>query len=145
VAKGIVRSYYRPLSRPIVLKKSNSWLISANAATLALALYGCCFINAPSLIASYNVEHCREVAGTGASLDVYYLWSLGPHALPALELHRERFPTYWVGMNKRQADVREAFTHSKNWRTWSFRAWCLKRYFANNPATAPLSLDGGQG
>ncbi len=142
---GLVAAGLLLILLQIVLKKSNSWLISANAATLALALYGCCFINAPSLIASYNVEHCREVAGTGASLDVYYLWSLGPHTLPALELHRERFPTYWVGMNKRQADVREAFTHSKNWRTWSFRAWCLKRYFANNPATAPLSLDGGQG
>jgi len=49
----------------ILLRKPNSWLVAANAATLALVLYGCCFINAPWVVASYNVEHCREVGGTG--------------------------------------------------------------------------------
>ena len=76
----------------IVLKKPNSWLVSANAATLALVLYGCCFINAPWLVASYNVEHCREVGGTGPNLDLQYLASLGPQALPALEPHLKADP-----------------------------------------------------
>jgi hypothetical protein len=61
----------------IVRRKSNSWLVSANAAMLAIVLYGCCFINAPRLIASYNLEHCREAGGTGPKLDVKYLASLG--------------------------------------------------------------------
>ena len=54
----------------ITLRKPGSWLISANAATLALVLYGCCFINAPRLVASYNIEHSREVGGSGPNLDL---------------------------------------------------------------------------
>jgi hypothetical protein len=61
----------------MILKKPNSWLVAANAATLALVLYGCCFINAPQLIASYNVEHSREAGGPGPNLDLRYLASLG--------------------------------------------------------------------
>src|SRR3984893_6922425 len=38
----------------IMLKRPNSWLVTANAATLALVLYGCCFLNAPWVVASYN-------------------------------------------------------------------------------------------
>ena len=51
----------------ITLRKPISWLITANAVTLALVLYGCCFINAPRIIAAYNVAHCREAQGTGPS------------------------------------------------------------------------------
>ena len=54
----------------IKLRKPNSWLISANAVSLALVLYGCCFINAPRLIAAYNVEHSREIGGSGPRLDL---------------------------------------------------------------------------
>ena len=69
----------------IMLRKPISWLVTANAATLALALYGCCFINAPRIIAAYNLAHSREAGGTGPWLDMSYLRSLGPQALPALE------------------------------------------------------------
>src|SRR6266481_3593109 len=69
----------------MILKKPNSWLVAANAATLAQVLYGCCFINAPRVVASYNVEHCREAGGTGLNLDLKYLFSLGPQILPVVE------------------------------------------------------------
>jgi hypothetical protein len=71
----------------IELRKPNSWLIVANAISLAVVLYGCCFINAPRLVASYNVEHCREAGGTGPNLDLPYLASLGPQAPPSVEAH----------------------------------------------------------
>jgi hypothetical protein len=58
----------------IIQRKPNSWLVAANAATLALVLYGCCFLNAPWLVASYNIEHSRELGGTGPSLDLKYAW-----------------------------------------------------------------------
>ena len=70
---------------PDQTEKPNSWLITANAISLALVLYGCCFINAPRLVASYNVEHSRENGGTGPTLDLQYLASLGPQALPPIE------------------------------------------------------------
>ena len=72
----------------IMRKKSNSWLLSANAISLALVLYACCFLNAPWLIASYNVEHSRELGGTGPSLDMKYLESLdSAQTLPPIEAH----------------------------------------------------------
>ena len=44
----------------MILRKPNSWLVAANAATLALVLYGCCFINAPRLVASSGSGSGRE-------------------------------------------------------------------------------------
>lgn len=128
----------------IELKKSNSWLLSANAISLALALYACCFINAPWLVASYNVEHSREAGGTGPNLDLKYLASLGPQALPAVEAHVESVP----GLGSIARDYRhdsQTRTDQGNWRTWGFRTWRLQRYLANNPDTSPNPRDNGKG
>ncbi len=130
----------------ILRRKSSAWLLTANAISLALVLYGCCFINAPRLIASYNVEHSREVTGRGQNLDLNYLRCLGTQALPAVERHREKFPAFWMTSScPCRGNTREAFVTSKNWRDWSFRAWRLKQYFANNPMNAPSPTVGGQG
>jgi hypothetical protein len=130
----------------ILLTKPNSWLVTANAATLALVLYGCCFINAPWLVASYNVEHCREVGGTGPNLDFQYLASLGAQALPALEPHIKEVPALWpIAMGFRFPQVRGSYARSENWRAWGFRTWRLQRYLANNPNIPPDLSSGGRG
>jgi hypothetical protein len=130
----------------ILLTKPNSWLVTANAATLALVLYGCCFINAPWLVASYNVEHCREVGGTGPNLDLQYLASLGAQALPALEPHIKEVPALWpIAMGFRFPRVRDSYARSENWRAWGFRTWRLQRYLANNPAISPDLSSSGRG
>jgi hypothetical protein len=123
----------------IKLNKSNSWLLSANAIALALALYACCFINAPWLVASYNVEHCREVAGTGPDLDIDYLISLdSPQVLPPIEARMSKFPQIQSGniqccsLARRIVKYRD-FPRPENWRAWGFRTWRLERYFANTP------------
>jgi Domain of unknown function (DUF4173) len=121
----------------IVLQKPNSWLISANAVSLALVLYACCFINAPRLVASYNVEHSREIGGAGPNLDLNYLASLGPQAEPALWPHVKEMPALQSVIY--QCRYRNNAFHSGNWREWSFRAWRLQRYLANNPGT-PFNL-----
>ena len=130
-------------------RRSGAWLLTANAISLALVLYGCCFINAPWLIAIYNVEHSREVTGTGQTLDWRYVRCLGPQALPAVERHQERFHGFGVANQcSCVGNTRESFVSSmlsKNWRDWSFRAWRLKQYFANNPMNAPSPTVGGQG
>jgi hypothetical protein len=116
----------------IALRKSNSWLLSANAVLLALVLYGCCFINAPWLVAYYNVEHCREVTGTGPKLDLQYLTSLGLETLPPIEARVMEFPGVFVySLGLRLNRDQDYFSHSGHWRAWSFRAWRLQRYFAN--------------
>jgi hypothetical protein len=130
----------------ILLTKPNSWLVAANAATLALVLYGCCFINAPWLVASYNVEHCREVGGTGPNLDLQYLASLGAQALPALEPHIKEVPALWpIAMGFRFPQVRDSYARSENWRAWGFRTWRLQRYLANNPNIPPDLSSSGRG
>ena len=130
----------------IILRKPNSWLLSANAATLALVLYGCCFINAPQLIASYNIEHSRELDGTGPYLDRHYLAGLGPLAIPAIESHIKEIPSLKpIALDLRKCWDQALARHPATWRTWSFRAWRLQRYLANNPNVPPIPPDGGQG
>jgi uncharacterized protein DUF4153 len=122
----------------ITLKKPNSWLVTANAATLALVLYGCCFLNAPWVVASYNVDHCREAGGTGPNLDLKYLFSLGPQVLPALEPRLQQIPAlqpYVEGFRFEQ-DISALRMRPGNWRAWGFRAWRLERYLSNNPYTS---------
>ena len=132
----------------IMWRKPVSWLVGANAATLALVLYGCCFINAPRIIAAYNVAHSREAAGAGPSLDVNYLRSLGPQALPALEPRLPQIPA----LQSTVADLRSgrdvcpnAQRRLENWRAWGFRTWRLQRYLANNPSSPPVPVDSGKG
>jgi hypothetical protein len=122
----------------IMLRKPNSWLIAANAATLALVLYGCCFINAPQVVASYNVEHCREIGGDGPNLDLKYLLSLGPQVLPILEPRLQHVPALQPYVAGFRQSMDAARMGPANWRAWSFRAWRLGRYLANNPDT-PLN------
>lgn len=128
----------------IELRKPNSWLIAANAATLALVLFACCFINAPRVVASYNLAHCREITGTGPWIDSTYLRSLGPQMLPAIEPYVQRVPA----LASTVADYRYIFDRNRpaNWRSWTFRTWRLDRYLANNPAISPNSSnDSGKG
>jgi hypothetical protein len=128
----------------IKLNKSNSWLLSANAIALALTLYACCFINAPWLVASYNVQHCREIDGTGPKLDLQYLESLGPQAEPALRPYFEKMPPLELTIHqRRQVDL--GWWRPKNWRAWNFRAWRLQRYLANNPSTSPSPENDNKG
>jgi Ca2+/Na+ antiporter len=129
----------------ILLRKPNSWLVAANAATLALVLYGCCFINAPWVVASYNVEHCREVGGTGPNLDLKYIATLGPQALAVLEAHRKQIPALLIAMDLWFPRARDSFARSENWRAWGFRTWRLQQYLANNPDTASNFSDSGRG
>jgi Domain of unknown function (DUF4173) len=119
----------------IIQRKPNSWLVSANAATLALVLYACCFINAPRIVAAYNVEHCREAGGAGLNLDLGYLSSLGQQVLPVIEPHVRQIPALQpivAGLRSDQQTV-ENRRRSENWRAWDFRTWRLKQYLANNP------------
>jgi hypothetical protein len=128
----------------IALRKPNSWLIAANAISLATVLYGCCFINTPRLIASYNVEHSQEISGSGPRLDLQYLASLGPQAEPALRPHLADMPALQSVITLCRA--RDNYLHSHgNWRGWSLRTWRLERYLANNPDTPPNPLAGNRG
>jgi hypothetical protein len=130
----------------IIMRQPVSWLVTANAATLALVLYACCFINAPQLIASYNVEHSREAGGPGPKLDLRYLASLESQALPVLEAHMKEIPALWpIALDFRICQDRDRFLRLENWRAWGFRTWRLQQYLANNPDTPSNFSDSGRG
>ncbi|MDP1882291.1 MAG: DUF4173 domain-containing protein, partial [Bradyrhizobium sp.] len=132
----------------IIRGKPLSWLVAANAASLALVLYGCCFINAPRLVAAYNVSHSREAGGTGPWLDKEYLRSLGPEVLPVLEPRLPQIPSLQSTVSQLRSGPNTCESRrrrSENWRAMDFRTWRLQRYLANNPDMATNSPDSGKG
>jgi hypothetical protein len=132
----------------IIKRKPVSWLVAANAVSLALVLYVCCFINAPRLVATYNVAHSREVSGTGPWLDKDYLRSLGPEVLPVLEPYLPQIPALQSTVSQLRAGpniCENQRRRSENWRASGFRTWRLQRYLANNPDMTQKPLDGGKG
>ncbi|WP_054312120.1 DUF4173 domain-containing protein [Mesorhizobium sp. 1M-11] len=120
----------------IALGRSNEWLLGANLATLGAVLYACCFINFATIIANYNVMHNREITGQGYSLDQDYLRSLGPAAIPAMDVFLERTPgleTAGRMVMEREIEKRDFLARQQNWRAWGFRNWRLARYLDAHP------------
>lgn len=125
VAFGLATIVWR-----ILREKRSSWLVDVNAAALAAALYLCCFVNFPLLIANYNFDHSFENVGSGPHLDRCYLISeLGPQAIPAID--RVGWPQEGCTGKKIREWLasRVAFD---DWRTWSFRDFRLRRYLADH-------------
>jgi hypothetical protein len=122
----------------IILKQSNGWLVRMNLISLAATLYLCGLINFDAMIADYNITHSKESSGKGVNLDINYLYSLGPQALPALDrallLPGTSYPV--CGRN-RLLGIQAADMTS--WRSWGFRSWRLQRYLdahQDKPSTA---------
>jgi hypothetical protein len=122
VALGLVLIVAR-----IVLNRSNDWLIRANLITLTATLYVCSLVNFAAVIADYNVSHSREAAGKGVWIDMNYLFSLGPQALPAIDRAialRGFDPTL---VSRRGCLVEQQRREIAAWRSWGFRSWRLQR------------------
>ena len=131
VAAGLILIVAR-----IALGRSNSWLVAMNAGSLALALYICCFINFPQLIANYNVTHSRATTTTGIWTDTAYLVGLGPQAIPALDRiigdHGARLAP-WVAQ-QRNALRAIHLNRMQDWRAWTYRDWQLLDYLRRDGA-----------
>ena len=132
VAAGLILIVAR-----IALDRSNPWLVQMNLGTLALLACTCALINFPYVIASYNVEHSKEMSGNGLSLDVSYLVGLGPQAVPAIDRYLAAVPNSpsllfnrgQLAWNRDQL-VTKQLAELDSWRTWSFRGYRLKQYVA---------------
>jgi hypothetical protein len=110
----------------IQLSRSNLWLVNTNVLALVATLYACCFINFDRTIADYNVRHAQEVTGSGALLDLPYLRSLGPEALPALrwfQLHARFSPSRALEAANAADAMESDLARSLNddWRAWTWR------------------------
>jgi hypothetical protein len=114
----------------IALERPNSWLIRANLIALAKVLYACSLTNFAAIIADYNVTHSREASGKGVTIDMGYLFQLGPQALPAIDkaIRIRAFDPILVSHRDCLAQ-RQASTMA-SWRAWGFRSWRLQRYIS---------------
>jgi hypothetical protein len=120
----------------IVLNRSNDWLIRANLVTLTATLYACSLINFAAIIADYNVSHSREATGKGVSIDMNYLFSLGPQALPTIDRAitlRGFDPTL---VSRRGCLVEQQMKDTAFWRSWGFRSWRLQRTMGAQPKSS---------
>jgi hypothetical protein len=111
----------------IRLNRSNEWLIRANLITLTASLYICSLVNFAAFIADYNVDHSREVSGKGVTVDINYLFHLGPQALPAIDRAialRGSDPNL---VSRRDCLVEQYRNDLASWRAWGFRSWRLQR------------------
>ena len=131
VALGLVLIVAR-----IVLNRSNDWLIRANLITLTATLYICSLVNFAAIIADYNVSHSREAAGKGVWIDMNYLFSLGPQALPAIDRAialRGFDPTL---VSRRGCLVEQQRREMASWRSWGLRSWRLQRTLDAQPKSS---------
>jgi hypothetical protein len=125
VAAGLVWVVLR-----IAFRRDNAWLLDRNALTAVFVLYVCCFVNTNGLIADFNARRCAEVGGGGPPIDLRYLRSLGPEALPAVE---RLIPMLAAGEQREQtarsAEVLrgELAATMTDWRGWTFRRSRLAR------------------
>jgi hypothetical protein len=118
VAVGFLCIVYK-----IARARSNLWLLRTNVVATLAVLYGLAFINTNGLIADFNVRHCREVDGRGAPLDLQYLYTLGPAAIPALAyiqpLLRTSQEFECIALERQlQLNLRSQL---KEWRGWTWR------------------------
>ena len=112
----------------ILLGRSNQWLIGTNLMALTIVLYGCSLVNFDAFIADYNVAHSREASGKGVQIDIDYLLTLGPQALPAIDRVIALQPAASAGCLVSQRDrLVEQLRRDLAWRSWGFRSWRLQR------------------
>lgn len=136
VATGLVL-----IAARIMLQRSNLWLIIGNGIALMLALYVLSIVNLPSLIAHYNVVHSRDVSGEGALFDIGYVASLGPQAIPALDLYLTQYKGWGPIVQvraEREVLVRNwSNRRQPDWRAWTYWDWRLSEYLKQQLASVP--------
>ena len=117
----------------ILLRRSNEWLIATNLASLIAVLYISAFVDFAAFIARFNVVHSQEISQEGPPLDLYYLSSLGPSAVPALDLYLLKLPDHLIDQRSQAVTVRYYLSRNfemrrRDWRSWTFRAARLESY-----------------
>ena len=141
VATGLVWIVFR-----IALSRSTTWLINANVVTLLGVLYACCFIDFGAVIANHNVRHCREMDQQSAKLDLHYLKTIGPSALPALKWLSEKALGAVAGtpltITARNAgslilNLEQRLDYgTRDWRAWTLRWHRLRTRAGSSAAVA---------
>jgi hypothetical protein len=106
------------------------------AARRQSTLYACGFINFAALIANYNVDHRPALGDQTVQLDTWYLFGLGPQAIPAIDrlLADRAYGSNEYFTQERDRQVQELKRRMSDWRAWTFRDWRLMRYLDGHPS-----------
>jgi Domain of unknown function (DUF4173) len=120
----------------IALQRSNGWLIRMNLVSLVATFYICALTNFAAIIADYNVSHSREAGGKGVNLDLCYLSTLGPQAIPAIDRAIQAQGDNAGLVGRRSELVQLQALDMDSWRSWSFRWWRLQHYLNDRASRA---------
>jgi hypothetical protein len=120
----------------IALQRSNVWLIRTNLISLAVTFYICALTNSAAIIADYNVSHSREAGGKGVNLDLCYLSTLGPQAIPAIDRAIQARGDNAGLVGRRSELVQLQALDMDSWRSWGFRWWRLQHYLNDRASRA---------
>jgi Domain of unknown function (DUF4153) len=112
----------------IAWQRSNGWLIRVNLVAVMLTLYLCSLTNFTAIIADHNISHSREATGKGVEVDIGYLLSLGPQALPGINKAARIREGDFSLVGRRDSLVKRFQREMASWRAWGLRDWRLKRY-----------------
>jgi hypothetical protein len=123
----------------IVLARSDAWLLRGNLLAALVTVYAACCLNMPWIVAHYDVTHCREITGSGAALDLDYIQSLGPQAIPALDRYEQLTAENEPGPFTQQGQagairntLASNFETPSDWRGFSFWSWVLHFYLVTH-------------
>ncbi|GAC1043022.1 DUF4153 domain-containing protein [Rhizobium sp. No.120] len=116
----------------ILLRRSNEWLIALSCAALVVTLYAAALADIPAFIARFNVAHSREISGDGIVLDLNYLSTLGPAAIPALDSYLAALPADIEARKVREILFWQHLRRPRDWRSWTYRDARLDAYLKND-------------
>jgi hypothetical protein len=72
------------------------------------------------------------MAGRGQPLDLYYLTSLGPEAIPALDRYVARADVVSGALLRSRQRLADENRAAADWRGWSLRGWRLAYYLRHH-------------
>jgi Domain of unknown function (DUF4173) len=108
----------------IIFARTNHWLANANLIAAFAVLLVSGFTDYSALVARWNAVRARE----GKGIDIEYVQSLGPSALPALR---------GIGTLEAYAAVKTldlALAHSQaDWRAWTVKGVYLRTHSGAKP------------
>jgi len=126
VAFGLITIIIR-----IAMKRSSLWLINVNTLMTLIVLYICALAGMDTRIANFNVHQYEKQLGTGnEGLDVEYLKTLGPDALPALHRIVGKCDGYPKADKIREAVYvleETVATQMSEWRGWTIKNALLNK------------------
>ena len=123
----------------IALRRTNTWLVGANALALAATLHLCAFVNFAGLIANYNLAHSTAAR---RPFDLMYATSLGVEAVPAVDwaLVGDAGPLKEYAVQWRTQHVAEHRSRMQDWRAWTLRGQRLSDYLEAHPDAPGASI-----